>query len=170
MQKDNTEIVVEIQWHEAMLPLKELRPFERNPRTITEAQFRKLKESLLEDGYHSRIKVTRDFRVIGGHQRLRALKELGYVDIPVLVPSREIDDETFKRVLLRDNHSNGMFDMDMLSNDYDLEFLRDMGLHDVMDIPTIEQNEENAAMPGATKVCCPECGAHFTTKGNKVND
>ncbi len=67
-----------IQWIEKISRLNDLRPFEQNPRRITKEQFEKLKQSLREDGYHSRIKATPDGRIIGGHQRLRALRELGY--------------------------------------------------------------------------------------------
>lgn len=154
-----------VQWLERIVHLKDLTPFERNPRTITEAQFKKLKQSLSEDGYHSRIKVTHDMRVIGGHQRLRALTELGFTEVPVLVPDREISDDQFKRIVLRDNHSNGVFDMDMLADDFDLEELRDIGLHEIMNIAPVEDSEPKA---GKHYVACPKCEHVFPIKGNKA--
>lgn len=156
-----------IQWVEETRRLNDLRPFERNPRTISETQFDKLKQSLVQDGYHSRIKITHDGRLIGGHQRLRALKELGFDEIKVLVPDRPLDDEAFKRICLRDNHNNGAWDIDILAADYDLEFLRAVGLHDVMNIPPMDENDEDA-QPGKKLVCCPKCNHTFPTKGNGV--
>ena len=147
--------------------LSELRPFEKNPRTITESEYAKLKRSIAEDGYHSRIKVTADLRVVGGHQRLRAFRELGITDIPVLVSSRPLTDDEFKRILIRDNHNNGLWDMDELANMFDLEELRDFGLHEVMNIMPEDKSDE-AAAPGKSNVCCPECGHVFPTKGNGV--
>lgn len=156
-----------IQWLEKLVPLKDLRPFEKNPRHITNEQFEKLKQSLSQDGYHSRIKVTQDMRVVGGHQRLQALLELGFKEVPVLIPDRAIDDATFKRILLRDNHNNGVFDMEILGNEFELEFLRDIGLHDIMNIPPFEEgNAEEGG--GKSMVCCPDCGKVFPVKGNKA--
>lgn len=161
--ENNTQI---IQWVEKCVPLNTLRPFERNPRKITDNQFIKLKESLQQDGYHSRIKATHDLRVIGGHQRLRALTELGFTEVPVLVPATPVSDEQFRRILIRDNHNNGTFDMDMLSSDFDLEELRDWGLHDVMNIPPLEDDEPPPS--GGKQVKCPACGECFPVKGNSA--
>ena len=164
---DPSNNISEIQWVEKTVRLEQLRPFEDNPRTITETQFGKLKQSLAEDGYHSRIKTTADLRVVGGHQRLRALRELGFVDVQVLVPSRELSDAEFKRILIRDNHSNGVFDMDGLANMFDLEELRDFGLHEIGNImPEDKADQVNAA--GKAHVKCPGCGNIFPTKGNKA--
>lgn len=160
--------VAKIQWVEKVVPLAQLIPFEANPRTITEEQFAKLKQSLDTDGYHSRIKVTSDFRVIGGHQRLRALQELGYSELAVLVPSRELSDDEFKRILIRDNHSNGVFDMEALANMFDLEELRGFGLHEVGNIPPFDESDEESK-PGKTMMKCPSCEHVFPAKGNKTD-
>ena len=147
--------------------LNNLRPFEQNPRLITEEQVAKLKRSLIEDGYHNRLKVTPDLRVIGGHQRLKVMKDLGWDEIAVLVPDRALSDDEFIRVMLRDNHNNGTWDMEALANMFDLEFLRqDIGLHDVMNIPPLTQED---SAPGKNMVCCPQCGNTFPVKGNKAN-
>ncbi len=154
-----------IQWKEITVPLSRLSPFEQNPRTITMAQADKLRKSLMEDGYHSRIKVTHDLRVIGGHQRLRIMKELGWGNIAVLVPDRELTDEQFARIMLRDNHNNGQWDMDQLANLFDLEYLRkDIGLHDIMDIAPEDVEEKKPA----AHVRCPHCNTEFPVKGNKA--
>jgi hypothetical protein len=53
-----------------------------NPRRISQEAFNRLKKSLSENGYHQRIIVTKDLRVIGGHQRIKALKEIGLKGVP----------------------------------------------------------------------------------------
>lgn len=156
-----------IQWFTEIRRLKDLRPFERNPRQITDTQYDKLKQSIVQDGYHSRIKCTIDGRVIGGHQRIKALTELGYEEIEVLVPDRELSDDDFKRILLRDNHNNGTWDVDMLANDYDVEFLRAVGLHEVMNVPPMDDGSEDENA-GRKMVCCPKCNHTFPVKGNGV--
>lgn len=152
-----------VTWKELRVKVSDLKPYERNPRQITEGQFIKLKESIEQDGYHSRIKINTEYKIAGGHQRLQALKELGYEEIEVLYPSRELTNEEFERILIRDNHNNGMFDMDMLGNNYDLEFLRDMGIHEIMNIAPEEKDDSG---PGKRQVKCPCCGETFPTKGN----
>lgn len=159
----------EIQWVETVMRLDVIRPFERNPRNITEIQFQKLKQSLMEDGYHSRMKVTHDHRLVGGHQRLRALRELGYHEVPVLVPSVPITDEQYIRIMMRDNHNNGTWDFEILANDYDLEWLRGIGLHDITNIPPIQEEGEGASQRVETHVRCPSCLHEFPAKGNKID-
>jgi len=67
-----------IKWIAQNVAVDQLKPFEKNPRKISTQDFENLKRSLKEDGYHQRILCTPDLRVIGGHQRIKALKELGY--------------------------------------------------------------------------------------------
>jgi len=152
------------QWLTETRRLSDLRPFERNPRVISASQFDKLKQSIVQDGYHSRIKCTSDGKVIGGHQRLKALKELGFDQIEVLVPDRALSDDDFKRICLRDNHNNGTWDMDILGSDYDLEELRAIGLHEVMNIAPMDDGAPEDT--GRKMVCCPSCQHVFPVKGN----
>ncbi len=157
-----------IQWVEETRPLNELKPFEYNPRQITESQYSKLKESIEQDGYHSRTKCTQDGRIIGGHQRLRILKDMGLSEIQVLVPDREIDDDQFHKILLRDNHNAGVFDIDMLAN-YELELLHEIGLHEVNSLRPVDEIIEEAGKAPKNHVKCPECEFVFAVKGNKVD-
>jgi ParB-like chromosome segregation protein Spo0J len=71
-----------IKWTEKSVKVSALKPFERNPRRISQEAFNRLKKSLSENGYHQRIIVTKDLRVIGGHQRIKALKEIGLKEVP----------------------------------------------------------------------------------------
>ena len=66
----------ELQWVEKNLSLAKLKSYERNPCQITDEQYEKLKEPLRGLGYNSQILVTHDNRVIGGHQRLWAIKDI----------------------------------------------------------------------------------------------
>ncbi len=156
-------------WSIIEVDVDQLKPFERNPRTITETQFDKLVQSLVMHGQFKTMTATKDLRIIGGHQRIKAMKKLGWVKCHVSVPEYDLDDEEFKTIALRDNHNNGVWDMDILSSDYELEFMRAIGLHDVMNIPPMDDGEpdENA---GRKMVCCPKCQNQFPVKGNKVKE
>lgn len=157
----------EIQWLEEERHLGELRPYEQNPRHITEKQYEKLKHSIQQDGYHARISITPDGRVIGGHQRLRAMKELGFTYVKVLVPDRDLSHEEYRRILIRDNVNNGQWDMDELASSFDLEELRDWGVQEVMDIAPYD-TEDKSHEEGKSHMKCPECGSVFAAKGNKA--
>lgn len=156
-----------IQWVEENKHLSDLRPYEDNPRHISETQYEKLKQSLEQDGYHSRIKATRDGRVVGGHQRLKAMRELGWANVQVLVPDRDLTDKEFQRIMIRDNVNNGSWDMDALANGFDLEDLRAWGVNDVMNIAPFDEEDESHE-PGKSDVRCPNCETIFSVKGNKA--
>jgi len=126
-----------IRWDEKTVKVEDLKPFEHNPRRISKEQFAKLKASIIENGYSTRIKATTDNRIIGGHQRLRIFKELGITEIPVLVPERDLTDEEFIRNLVTDNINHGEHDFDVLANLVDRDDLlawgmleKDLGLFD----------------------------------------
>lgn len=158
-----------IQWHEKVLHLKDLRPFESNPRSITEAQYEKLKASLASSvGQYKPLTVTHDYRIAGGHQRLRAMHELGWESCRVSMPDRPLTDEEYKQVLISDNHNNGVFDMDALANLFDLEELRGFGLHEVMNVPPFGEEEE--PQPGKSMVQCPKCNEVFPVKGHRPKE
>lgn len=116
-----------MQWNEQTKKLSELVPYGKNPRKISKEQLEKLKRSISEDGFHQRLLVTQDGRVIGGHQRIKALKELGYKEVECLVPSRELTDEEYDRLNIRDNLQAGECDFDALANHFDPEQLLDWG-------------------------------------------
>lgn len=88
MIKPTPKSPLAIQWTDRVVPVVDLQPYERNPRRITKASFEKLKASLQQNGYHQRIIAQPDLRVIGGHQRIRALMDLGVENVTVLVPNR----------------------------------------------------------------------------------
>jgi DNA modification methylase len=116
-----------ITWSETTALLKDLKPYERNPRRIGKEAFTKLKQSIEQDGFHQRILCTPDFRVIGGHQRIKVLQELGWKEVQVLTPSRDLTEDEYRRLLIRDNLQAGEWDMDELANAFTIDELKDWG-------------------------------------------
>jgi ParB-like chromosome segregation protein Spo0J len=70
------------------LRISELKPAAYNPRKDLKSgdpEFEKIKNSIIEFGYVEPIIVNSDFSVVGGHQRIKVLKELGYDEIDCVV-------------------------------------------------------------------------------------
>lgn len=88
----------EMKWKS--IPVRDLKPAEYNPRKKLKAgdkEYEKIKNSILEFGYVEPIIVNHDMTVIGGHQRLTVLKDLGYEEVQCVVV--EIQDETKVKAL-----------------------------------------------------------------------
>jgi DNA modification methylase len=145
--------MVDITWQETTTSLAKLKPYERNPRRISKEAFAKLKQSIEQDGFHQRILCTPDLKVIGGHQRIKALQELGWKEVQVLTPSREITEEEYRRLLIRDNLQAGEWDMDTLANEFTPEELTEWGFPEellpkqegVVNDPAADEDEAPAA-------------------------
>lgn len=113
--------------------LKDLKPYERNPRYIKDADFEALKRSLSQDPEMLLVRPIvvshKDgATIIGGNQRYHALKALGVEQAPVFI-SRMTDEEE-RRFIIRDNIQNGEWEYEILLQDYKEEELREMGWGD----------------------------------------
>ncbi len=135
----------DILWSTQRLKVSDLKPYERNPRLITKDKYQKLIESIQRLGYMTPIIAQPDGRIIGGHARKKALQELKIKEVDVRIPNRELTEEEYKEALLRDNISNGDWDFDILSADFDYEFLDFVGLEvpGIAKLPT-EVDEDEA--------------------------
>ena len=79
-----------------------LRPFDGNPRTISESGLEKLQRSVEEFGFVNPILAQKGTRmVIAGHQRLKAAKAAGLTEVPVVW--LDVDDVTAKAYNIADN-------------------------------------------------------------------
>lgn len=68
--------------------VEKLKPAEYNPRKDLkpeDEEYQKIKKSITEFGYVAPVIVNSNMTVIGGHQRLKILKELGYTDVECVI-------------------------------------------------------------------------------------
>lgn len=77
-------------------------PYWRNPRK-NDVAVEKVKESIREYGYQSPIVVDEAMTIIAGHTRYRALKDLGYEEIQVLIS--DMDPKKAKEYRIIDNRA-----------------------------------------------------------------
>lgn len=155
-----------VEWTEKTVKLSALKPYERNPRKITKEAFDRLKNRIDRLGYHQRIICQPDGGVIGGHVRLRALTELGYKEVKVLIPNRELSQEEFREALISDNGQFGEWDIDMLAADFEIEELVEWGVPEAL-VDGFREPDFTPDPDGAPRLdekkkhTCPECGAEF---------
>lgn len=103
----------DLEWKPEKRKLSDLKHWDGNPRVIREPNFKKLKDRISKRGFHDVLKVSGD-EVISGNQRMEALKQLGYDEVTVLVPSRALTDDEKATVALESNWSDGEHDFDKL--------------------------------------------------------
>ena len=97
---------------------------------------------------------TIDGQILGGHQRLRILKDEGIKEVECWIPEREMNQREIDELLLRLNKNTGEWDFEMLANDFDIADIFEAGftaedLHlDVEEGPPKEKKDKE----------CPHCG------------
>lgn len=126
--------------------ITELNPSIYNPRKWDEYQKKQLKESITRFGVVDPLIVNgseeRKNIVIGGHFRLEVLRELEYIEVPVVYLNIP-DIEKEKELNIRLNKNQGEFDLDLLA-EFDESFLKDIGfdsidIDEIFDVETIEE-------------------------------
>lgn len=102
-----------------LVRVAELNPSAYNPRKIPPEKFEALKESIRLDGFLEPLVVQKSgLRIIGGHQRFRAIKEI-CVEAGELCPDLhcvvlDVDDRAAKRLNIKLNKIQGEFEARML--------------------------------------------------------
>ena len=105
----------------------------QNPRFIRNEMFQKLVASLQKFPKMMTLRpiiIDENNTIQGGNMRYRALKKLGYKEIPDnwVRQGDDLTPEEWHEFVVKDNIGYGEWDMDLLSAQYDLEDLIDMGL------------------------------------------
>jgi hypothetical protein len=94
--------------------ITDINPAEYNPRTISDDEFTKLKKGLEEFGIVDPLIANKDMTLIGGHQRLKAAKELGWSEVPVII--LDVDKAQEKALNLALNKLKGEWDYGKLTS------------------------------------------------------
>ena len=124
------------------VPINEVKSNPNNPRIIKDDKFKKLVASIKELPQMLELRpivVNEDMVVLGGNMRLKACKEAGLKEIPIIKAS-ELNEEQQRAFIIKDNVGFGEWDWDALANEWDAEQLEEWGL----DIPNLEGVELDA--------------------------
>lgn len=95
--------------------IDELKPANYNPRKQLkpgDAEYEKIKNSLIHFGYVDPIIINKDGTIIGGHQRATVMKDLGIEDAECVVVDLSKEDEKALNIAL--NKISGEWDMEKL--------------------------------------------------------
>ena len=133
------------------MKLEDLIPTENNPRQIKKDDFERLKKSVQSFPQMLDIReivVDENNRILGGHQRVKALLANGEKEVNVKVVEG-LSEEEKREFVIRDNIQNGEWDFDVLANEWDDLPLDDWGIE--LPIADIEEEivEDEAPEPPA---------------------
>ncbi len=113
-------------------PIDKLIFAEYNPRQLTKDQYKDLKDSITRFGLVDPMIVNthkqRKNILVGGHQRVRVAKDLGFEEVPCVEVKLTLDKE--KELNIRLNKNTGEWDYDALANYFDVGELTDWGFTD----------------------------------------
>ena len=134
-----------------LVPIGSVKGNSRNPRFIRDEKFKKLVASLVEFPEMATIRplvVDETMTVLGGNMRLKAMQELKWKEVPIVV-AEGLTDAQKDEFVIKDNVGFGDWNWEMLANEWDAQLLTDWGL----DIPhfepelELEAEEDDYEMP-----------------------
>lgn len=115
-------------WHTETRVINNLISYERNPRTLSDAQLKNLKKSLVKFNLVEIPAIDIDGKIIAGHQRLKVMQMLdrGHEEIDVRVPNRKLTEKEYEQYLITSNKVTGDWDFEALKN-FDIDLLTESG-------------------------------------------
>jgi len=134
-----------------LTPLGQIKPNPNNPRTIKDVKYKKLVESIRTFPKMLELRpivVNDDMIVLGGNMRLKACKEAGIKEVPVIKAS-DLTEEEQRQFIIKDNVGYGEWDWEMLANEWDVAELDDWGMDLPKDMfePTIDTSPDEYIEP-----------------------
>ena len=125
------------------VPISKVKANPNNPRLIKDDKFHKLVKSIQEFPQMLNIRpivVNDDMVVLGGNMRLKACKEAGIKEIPIIQAS-ELTEEQQKEFNIKDNVGFGEWDWNDLANNWEVDKLTEWGL-DIPDFAVMPSEDE----------------------------
>lgn len=123
--------------------LSEIKNNPNNPRILKDDKFKKLVKSIQDFPKMLEIRpivVNSDMIVLGGNMRLKACKEAGLKEVPIVLADDLTQDEQ-RQFIIKDNVGFGEWDWEIIANEWDANLLEDWGL----DVPDFSVTEEPTA-------------------------
>lgn len=135
------------------MKISEVRPYENNPRKITEEAIQKVAASIREFGFKQPIIIDKNNVIIAGHTRLKAAEFLGLETVPV-IRADDLTPEQVKAYRLADNKVAEATDWDMNALDKELAEILDIDMDEFgFDIADIDPDafDDDFTLPDGDK-------------------
>lgn len=144
-----------------------------NPRTISKKKYEALKKSLKDFPEMKQLReivVDENLAILAGHQRIYALKDLGYTDVTVKQVFG-LTEAQKREFMIKDNTNSGDWDTDALANHWsDLgDKLQDWGLPDFTKSGGDGEGEHTNTSKDRS-VTCPACYHEFPLSESANNE
>ena len=132
------------------VPISKVKLNPNNPRLIKDDKFKKLVSSIQSFPEMLDIRpivVNSDMVVLGGNMRLRACKEAGLKEVPIIVADN-IPEDRQAEFIIKDNVGFGEWDWEALANEWDADLLADWGLEvPENEVKQLEAEEDDYEIP-----------------------
>lgn len=122
--------------------ISEIKSNPNNPRLIKDHKFEKLVKSIKDFPEMLNLRpivVNSDMVVLGGNMRLKACKEAGLKEVPI-IKAEDLTEEQQKEFIIKDNVGFGEWDWDIIANEWDTEQIQEWGL-DFPDFESLDEKE-----------------------------
>lgn len=116
-----------MKWNHEKRKLEDLYPNVKNPRKIGKREAKELKNSIDKFGLCQPIVLSSTGTIIGGHQRVKMLRALGYDSVDVCIPESPLTEKEEEELAIRLNKNLGTWDYDLLANHWEPEELLEWG-------------------------------------------
>jgi len=158
-------LATRINWTLQQFKLDELTDYYKNPRSLSEKEFKQLKTSLDKFGMIDKPIVNADsaHTIIGGHQRKHVLETTGVKEVECWIPDRELTEREVEELNIRLNKNTGSWDFDVLANEFELPDLVEWGFEPfelgINNEPAPEFKEYDESVADDVEfIECPNCG------------
>lgn len=149
--------------------IKDIIPYENNPRIISQEAIDKVANSIKEFGFQQPIVVDKNMVIVAGHTRYKACEALRIGTVPVVIADN-LTEEQVRAYRLADNKTNEFARWDDTLLDFELSSIFDINMTDFgfsldenfidEDVDTEDKSKEFT--PKEQEMCtCPNCGLQF---------
>jgi hypothetical protein len=124
-----------------VVKINDIKPNQTNPRVIKDGKFKQLVQSIKDFPEMLKLRpivVNKDMVVLGGNMRLKACKEAGLTNLPIIVAS-EFTEAQQREFTIKDNVGYGEWDWEELANNWETSDLKEWGL----DIPNFNIDDDS---------------------------
>jgi len=132
--------------------ISEVKANPNNPRIIKDDKFQKLVKSIKEFPEMLNIRpivVNADMVVLGGNMRLKACKEAGLKELPI-IKADDLTEEQQKQFIIKDNVGFGEWDWEDLANNWDAQQLEEWGM-EIPGFDNVNDLGESFTLPDGDK-------------------